>query len=190
MIPIAEAAVKTALLVVDIQNDYFPGGRMELRGATEAAASAATLIAHFRASGLPVAFIQHIARRPGATFFLPGTEGVAIHPSVAPLDSEPVIEKHYPNAFRDTRLLDHLRAASIDQVVIAGMMTHMCIDATTRAAFDYGFECLVPSDACATKDLTLGATTIPADAVHHAFLAALNGTYGRVLTAAEIVAAV
>ncbi|MHB9000211.1 MAG: isochorismatase family protein [Thermoanaerobaculia bacterium] len=82
-------------------------------------------MAHFRAGGLPVTFIQHIARRPGATFFLPGTEGVAIHPSVAPLDSEPVIEKHYPNAFRETRLLEDLRSASIEQVVIAGMMTHM-----------------------------------------------------------------
>jgi nicotinamidase-related amidase len=190
MIPIAEAAVKTALLVIDIQNDYFPGGRMELRGPTEAAERAAALIARFRAGGLPVTFIQHIARRPDATFFLPGTEGVAIHPSVAPLDSEPVIEKHYPNAFRETHLLEDLRSASIEQVVIAGMMTHMCIDATTRAAFDFGFECLIASDACATRDLTLGATTIPAAAVHHAFLAALNGTYGRVTTAAEVAAAV
>lgn len=182
--------MKTALLVVDIQNDYFPGGRMELRGANAAAGRAAFLIAHFRAAGLPVFFIQHVARRPGATFFLPGTEGVAVHPSVAPLDSEAVIEKHYPNAFRETRLLEQLQDASIEQVVIAGMMTHMCIDATTRAAFDFGFECLIPSDACATKDLTLDGKTVAADAVHHAFLAALNGTYGRVTTAAEIVAAV
>lgn len=163
---------------------------MELRGATEAAEHAAFLTAHFRAAGLPIFFIQHVARRPGATFFLPGTEGVEIHSSVTPRETEPVIEKHYPNAFRDTGLLEPLRAASIEQVVIAGMMTHMCIDATTRAAFDFGFECLIPSDASATKDLTLDGTTVPADAVHHAFLAALNGTYGRVMTADEIAATV
>lgn len=180
--------MKTALVVVDIQNDYFAGGRMELRGSAEAAARAASLIARFRGSSLPLFFIQHVARRPGATFFLPGTEGVAIHPSVAPLSAERVIEKHYPNSFRETSLLDELRAASIERVVIVGMMTHMCIDATTRAAFDFGFECLVAGDACATKDLTLAGRTISHDAVHTAFLAALDGTYGRVLSADEIAA--
>jgi nicotinamidase-related amidase len=130
-----------ALLIVDIQNDYFPGGKMELVGAKEAANEAARLLAAFRGRGAPVFHMRHVSTRPGATFFLPDTEGVKIHESVAPLASETVIVKHFPNSFRETRLLEALRAAKIERLAIAGMMTHMCIDATTRSAADLGFDC-------------------------------------------------
>lgn len=179
-----------ALLLVDIQNDYFPGGAMELVGSVEAGNQARQLLAAFRRKSLPVIHVQHIALHPGATFFLPNTGGVETHGCVSPERNEIVVQKHFPNSFRDTPLLERLREFKVAELVIAGMMTHMCIDATTRAAFDFGFECLIPSDACATKDLTLDGKSVPADAVHHAFLAALNGTYGRVTTAAEVVAAV
>lgn len=178
--------MNTALLVVDIQNDYFPGGRMELCGSIEAAERAASLIARFRERRLPVIFIQHVATKPTATFFLPGTDGVAIHTTVAPLAGERIIQKHFPNSFRQTALLDELRSRSIGHLVIVGMMTHMCIDATTRAACDFGLECTVAADACATRDLTLDGRVVAADQVHHAFLAALDGTYARVRKADEI----
>jgi len=176
-----------ALIIVDIQNDYFPGGKMELVGAREAAAEAARLLRAFRERGAPVFHIRHISTRPGATFFLPNTEGMKIHESVAPLASETVITKHFPNGFRETRLLDVLRAASIQRLAIAGMMTHMCIDATTRAAADLGFECELAQDACATRDLTFGGAKVAAKDVHTAFLASLNGTFAKVRPARDII---
>lgn len=172
--------MNTALLIIDIQNDYFPNGRMELEGSIEAALGAAKVISHFRESGLPVIFIQHVSHRSGATFFLPNTEGVEIHHSIKPRPDEAIFEKHYPNAFRDTRLLEHLRSMAVERLVICGMMTHMCVDATVRAAFDYGFDCIILSDACATRSLAYQDTTIPSAHVHGAFMAALGTVYASV----------
>ncbi len=170
----------TALLLVDIQNDYFPGGKMELEKSVEASEQARRLLEHFRQQRLPIIHIQHVAIRPGSTFFLPDTEGVKTHRNVQPLEGETVFQKHYPNSFRETPLLDHLRGEGIDRLVICGMMTHMCVDATTRAAFDFGFDCLIAGDACATRKLQFGGESIPAAHVHGSFLAALNGSYGEV----------
>jgi nicotinamidase-related amidase len=175
-----------ALLIIDIQNDYFPGGAMELVGSPAAAAQAGKLLQAFRQKARPVIHIQHISTRPGATFFLPNTPGVQIHESVAPKAGETVFQKNYPNAFRETPLLEHLRKNQIAQLVIAGMMTQMCIDTTTRAAADLGFQCLLAHDACATKSLSFGGATVPAESVQTAFLAALNGLFARVLSVKEI----
>lgn len=176
----------TALLIVDIQNDYFPGGKMELVGSPEAASEAARLLSAFRAAGAPIFHMQHVSLRPGATFSLPGTEGVKIHGSVTPVAGETVIEKHFPNGFRETPLLEKLRARGTQRLVIAGMMTHMCIDTTTRAAADLGFQCTLAHDACATRDLAFGGEKVPAKAVQAAYLAGLNGAFAKVLRAAEI----
>jgi nicotinamidase-related amidase len=178
--------VSTALLLVDIQNDYFPGGNMELENSDSASSNAQRLLACFREMRWPVVHIQHIAIRPGATFFLPDTRGADFHDRVRPLDSEIAFQKHYPNAFRETPLLRHLQAHAIQRLVIAGMMTHMCIDATTRAAYDYGFQCLVAHDACATRALRFADGVVPASAVHLAFLAALDGTFAQVLTTQDV----
>ena len=102
---------ESALLIIDIQNDYFPGGTMTLEGADAAGEKAATLLAAFRARKLPVFHMQHLSVRPGATFFVPGTAGVEIHPCVAPAANEKVIEKNYPNSFRETALETRLEAA-------------------------------------------------------------------------------
>jgi nicotinamidase-related amidase len=180
--------VKTALLIVDIQNDYFPGGKMELEGSVAASEKAKTLLNGFRAHKLPTIHIQHVSVQPGATFFLPDTPGVEIHENVAPLQLEIVFQKNFPNSFRQTPLFDHLKQNNIEQLVIAGMMTHMCIDATTRAAFDYGFRCRLAHDACATKALTFGGKLVPAEFVHHSFVSALHGIYANALTADELLA--
>ncbi|HEY6174932.1 MAG TPA: cysteine hydrolase family protein [Kofleriaceae bacterium] len=176
-----------ALLIIDIQNDYFLGGKMELEGSEPASLRAGELLAAFRKRRIPVIHVQHISLRPGATFFLPDTDGVKIHDNVAPADHETLIQKHFPNAFRDTTLHDHLRQTGIRELVIAGMMTHMCVDATTRAAADLGFTCSLAHDACATRALAFGGTKVPADHVHSSFLAALSGTYAAVKPAAELV---
>jgi nicotinamidase-related amidase len=175
-----------ALLLIDIQNDYFPGGAMELEGSTEAGDKAAALLRAFRNSGRPVIHVQHLSTRPGATFFLPDTEGAGIHPCVEPIDGEMVVRKHFPNAFRDTPLLDRLRDNGIPRLVIAGMMTHLCIDTTVRAAADLGFACLLAHDACATKALVFSGVTVPAGQVHAAFCAALAGSFATVRSVREI----
>ncbi len=176
----------SALLLIDIQNDYFPGGKMELEGSEAAARVAAELLRCFRERGLPVVHVQHLAIRPGATFFVPGTPGAEIHAAVQPLAGEPVIQKHFPNSFRETGLLACLQARAVDQLVVAGMMTHMCVDASVRAATDLGLACRVAQDACATRALEFGGRRVAAADVQAAFLAALNGSYGRVLSAAAI----
>lgn len=177
-----------ALLLIDIQNDYFPGGAMPLAGAEAAAAGAARLLAHHRQRGLPVIHVQHIATRPGATFFLPGTPGAGIHPSVAPAPGELLVRKHYPNSFRETGLLAHLRDAGITHLTMAGMMTHRCIDTTVRAATDLGFDCTLAGDACATRDLEFRGMMVPAAQVQAAFLAALDGVFARVFNTSELCA--
>jgi len=180
--------MKPALILIDIQNDYFPGGKMELEGSPEASLQAAKLLEAFRGKELPLVHIQHLSNRPGASFFLPDTEGALIHASVAPRAGETVIQKNFPNSFRGTKLLEHLRGLGADHLVIAGMMTHMCVDATTRAAFDLGFSCSLAHDACATRALAFGEQRVPAAQVHAAFLAALNGLYAKVQSAAAIAA--
>jgi len=175
-----------ALLLIDIQNDYFPGGAMELADGPIAGAKAGLLLRAFRQRALPVVHVQHISTRPGAAFFLPDTVGVKIHESAAPAAGEPVFQKHFPNSFRETPLLEHLRAHQIPQLVIAGMMTQMCIDTTVRAAADLGFRCMLAHDACAARALSFGGVAVSAENVHRAFMAALDGLFARVLSADEI----
>ena len=176
-----------ALLLIDIQNDYFPGGRYEVPGSTPAAEAAARLLAAFRLGRGPVVHVQHLALRPGSTFFLPDTPGAELHALVRPAPAEPVIVKHFPNAFRETTLLDTLRRLGATRLVLAGMMTHMCIDATARAAKDLGFECTVAADACAAPGQAFGGISVPPEHVHAAFLAALSGSYAEVVNTGDLV---
>lgn len=175
------------LILVDFQNDYFPGGSMELVNMVQAAANAQLLLNHFRRGKLPVIHIQHIAARPGATFFLPGTEGARIHSMLDPEEGELIIVKNFPNSFRNTRLMEILGEKKTDNLVICGAMSHMCIDATTRAAFDLAFNCTVAEDACATKDLMFKNRTVPASEVHASFMAALAVPYAKVVSTKELI---
>jgi len=176
----------TALVIIDIQHDYFPGGAMELEGADAAAAKAGQAVERFRKESLPVFHVRHLSIRPGATFFIPGTPGVEIHANVTPLPSETVVEKNFPNAFRGTALQNYLDKHKIKNLVVAGMMTHMCVDATVRHAADLGYKITLLGDACATREQKFGSESVPARQVHTAFLAALNGFYAKVITANEL----
>ena len=177
--------MKTGLLLVDIQNDYFPGGKMDLVGMNEAATKAKGLLAIFRKRQLPTYHIQHISLNKRATAFLPNTEGAEIHDSIKPLPTDIVIQKHFPNSFRETNLLENLRSSGVAELVICGAMSHMCIDATTRAAADYGFHCTVIHDACATRDLQFEDTLVPARQVHASFMSALGFAYAKVMSIQE-----
>ena len=172
--------MNTALVLIDIQMDYFPGGAMELSGSEAAAAKAGRVLEHFREKGWPVAHVQHVAARPGATFFIPDTPGVEFHRFVAPRDGEAVVRKSFPNSFRGTALQDVLDRLDVKRLVLAGMMTHMCLDATVRQAFDLGYECVVAADACATRDLEWGHVRVPAAHVQASFMAALGAVYARI----------
>jgi nicotinamidase-related amidase len=176
----------TALVIIDIQNDYFAGGAMQLEGAEAAAQNASRVLQTIRERGGQVIHVRHTSIRPGATFFLPGTKGAEIHPAVAPLGGEAVVEKNFPNAFRDTNLEKQLRGLGVRQLVVAGMMTHMCVDASVRHAVDLGFKVTLLGDACATRAQSFGGESVPARQVHTAFLAALNGFYAKVIDSHEL----
>lgn len=177
--------MKEALLLIDIQNDYFPGGEMELVGIEDAAEKTASLLNAFRSDGKPVFFIRHLSSKPGATFFIPGTKGADIHSSVYPLPEEPVIEKNFPNSFYRTELLSRLQEGGVTDLVICGAMSHMCVDTTVRAAKELGFTSTLIADACATRDLIFKKEQVPAQTVHAAFMAALDGMFANVMTAEE-----
>lgn len=175
-----------ALLLIDIQRDYFPGGAHPLVGSDDAADAAAAVLGQFRESGEPVLHVKHEWDAPDAAYLRPGTPGTEHDPRVAPAAREPVIVKEYPNAFRGTDLERELRGRGAESLVVAGMMTSMCVDATVRAAVDLGFEVTVVGDACAAPDLEYGGTNVSGDAVHAAFLASLSDGYAEVVQAAAL----
>jgi len=181
--------MRSGLILIDIQNDYFPGGYIELFGMDWATQNAQRLLNYFRENQLPIFYIQHfIKAEPVTNPFVQGTTGVEIHESVKPLKNELVIPKYYLNSFRETNLLHELKKAEVTELVICGAMTHMCIDSTTRAAADLGFKCVVIYDACATKDLVFRQHLVLAREVHCAVLSALEAAYAQVLSVDEFLA--
>ncbi len=176
---------RQALLCIDIQNDYFPGGTMELEGAEVAARKAGTLLDHSRDRDIPIIHIAHESTREGATFFLPGSDGQKIHPLVQPLANERVITKNFPNSFLRTSLLETLQQLKTDHLVICGMMTHMCVDATVRAAKDLGFAVTLIHDATATRNLSFSGRQVDASQVQTALLAALVSICDVILSTNE-----
>ena len=181
------ALADAALVLVDIQNDYFPGGAMELCGAVAAGGKAALVLERFRRAGAGIVHVRHESARPDATFFLPGTPGADIAACVAPRPGEAVVTKAFPNSFRDTALGAQLAARGAKRLVVCGMMTLMCVDATVRAAFDLGYAVTVAADACAARDLAFEGRTVAAADVQAAFLAALAAVYARVVPAEAVV---
>lgn len=177
---------KRALLVVDVQNDYFPGGKWTLSGMDAASDNVARLVAAAREAGDPVIHVQHVSVRPGAPFFVPGSEGVEIHKKVAPKPGEAVIVKNQINSFRDTNLKTVLDGHGVKDLIVCGAMSHMCIDAATRAAADFGYTVTVVHDACATRDLDFNGVTVAARDVHAAFMAALAFAYAKVVSTEDV----
>lgn len=175
----------TALIIIDIQNDYFPGGKMELDKATDAAQKAFDILTHFREKSLPVFHIQHESISEGSSFFLPGTAGQKINEKVEPVENETIIVKNFPNGFIQTNLLEILKTHKIEKLVITGMMTFMCVDATTRAAKDLGFHCTLIHDATAARALEFNGKNVTADQVKTSFLSALSMICDRVISSED-----
>lgn len=179
-----EPLAESAIVLVDCQREYVDGAVL-VPGMKAALDEARQLLERARREGAP---IIHIAHRgpPGASFFDPDGPYCAIVPEVAPADGEPVVNKGTPNAFAGTDLASRLKVVERKQIVFAGFMTHNCISATVRGAFDHGYACAVVAAAAATRDLPDGlGGVISADIVHRA---ALAGLADRVATVVETAA--
>ncbi|WP_394148440.1 isochorismatase family protein [Shewanella atlantica] len=149
-----EQQKRTALILVDLQNDYFPGGRFELENPVASTQKAKDILTHFRAKQLPVIHIQHIFESENAPFFAPDTSGIEIASSVAPLKGEPVIVKHHIDSFIDTALEQTLVELGIEKLVIVGAMAQACVQTICRSATNKGYLCEVISDAIAAPKLS------------------------------------
>lgn len=176
---------RRALIIVDLQNDYFPEGKLPLRNILPAANNAARLLAGARAAGEFIVHIRHEFEAADAPFFVAGSEGARIATVVQDRAPEPVLVKHRPNSFLGTGLNELLASHDASEVIIAGAMVHMCIDATARAAADLGYRVVVIQDAVATRDLVFGGIEVPAAHVEAAFLAALGSSYATIRSTDE-----
>jgi nicotinamidase-related amidase len=163
--------IKTALLIVDIQNFYFPGDGPGLVNAEQASLAAKEILQVFRDKKQLVVHVRHKS-----------SKGFEIHKNVEPISNEKIITKEEVNSFQGTDLLEYLRSNNINRLVIIGMQTQMCLEAAVRAAYDYGFECVVVQDACATRDLKFGGKVVKAEDVQTSTLATISdGGYGKVI---------
>lgn len=140
---------KTAYLVIDIQNDYFPGGNYALQGSNDASENAAKILKYYRENKYPVIHIQHIATHTGATFFLPNTNGSEIHDNVKPLKAEKLFVKHDINSFSNTGLQEYLKKNEIKDLIIVGMQSNVCVQTASLHAKSNNYNVIVINDALA-----------------------------------------
>jgi nicotinamidase-related amidase len=170
-------SLKTALLIVDIQNFYFPGDdKPGLVNAEGASLKAKELLQIFRDKNQLVVHVRHKSNNRGE-----------IHKNVEPVSNEKIITKEEVNCFLKTDLLVYLRSNNINRLIIIGMQTQMCLEAAVRAGHDFGFECIVVQDACATRDVKFGEKTVKADEVQTCILATItDGGYGKVVDLDEV----
>ncbi len=170
---------ESALIIVDAQNTY-RSGVMQLTDIEPALEQCARLLARARALNIPVVHIQHDAG-PGTPYDVNAEIG-AIIDSLAPAAGEAVVLKNYPNSFVNTDLDARLKAASIKNLVVAGFMTHMCINSTARGAFNLGYGVTVPAAATATRPLPApDGSVVSAESLQAAALAALGDLFAVVV---------
>ena len=159
-----------ALLLIDIQNIYFTPGPLLLHKPKEAAKKAARVLERFREEKKPVVHVQH-----NFEVFS------GINNLVKPTESEKIIHKDYPSSFLGTDLREYLQELGITKLVVAGMMSHMCVDTTVRVCQDYGYEVTVIEDACTTMTLKYDKRKIDAETVHAVYMASLADGFAKVM---------
>jgi nicotinamidase-related amidase len=168
----------SALVMIDLQQTYREGV-MRLEGVESAIREAADLLRRAREAGIPILHVRHDAG-PGSPYDVTAPIG-QISPEVAPQGDEPVITKAYPSSFVGTDLQARLEKAGVKDVVLAGFMTHMCINSTARSAFNLGFRPTVVAAATATRDLPApDGSVVPAAQLQAASLAALGDLFAVV----------
>ncbi|MFZ2973458.1 MAG: cysteine hydrolase family protein [Ferribacterium limneticum] len=180
-------AAKTVVVFIDYQNEY-RSGPLALPDEPAASNAARKLRAWADQAGIAVIHVLH--RAPAtAPIFAPDSEGAAPIAGLAPGEGEVVIHKHLPSAFTGTGLLDELQTRGVETLIIAGYMTHNCVDSTARDAFHRGYRVGVVADASTTRDLPgPDGQTIPAATVHAAVLAGLGDRIGEIVDVATLAA--
>lgn len=183
--PTALDPAKTALLVIDFQNEYF-NGKMPIPDGERALVNAKRLIDSADAQGMKVYHVQHITPA-GSPVFAEDSETSQIHPDIQPASHHAVLRKSSVSVFPTTDLDRQLKEAAIDALIITGLMTHACVTGAARDAVPLGYNVIVADDASATRDLDMSSgRTVPHDVLHHAALAAIDDTFGDILTTEEI----
>jgi nicotinamidase-related amidase len=183
------AATKSALVVIDAQQEYFaPIGKVVLPDGPAAVKQVARALAWARTGGTPVVHIVHESRRPNPATFAPGSPSLEIHPDARPAGSEPVMTKHLPGSFTGTDLERWLRERGVERLIVSGFMTQMCVDTTARQAAHLGFAVSVLADATAAMPVkALDGATIPADQVHRTHLGSLSGFLAQIVRVDDLV---
>lgn len=174
---------KTALILIDIQNDYFTPGKLPIPDGERVVDKAVQLRDWAAAAGIAVVHIRQVNANPASPMFAAGDSGSAIHPRLSPREGETVICKTLPSSFDKTELHGFLQARGVRTLVLAGLMTHMCVETTARAALPLGYGVVVASDACASRDLPAydGGGVVPHSEVHRNALTALADRFADVM---------
>jgi nicotinamidase-related amidase len=168
----------STLIMIDCQNTYTQGV-MELDGVAAALDEAAKLLERARAAGIPIIHIQHDSGE-GSPYDVRAEIGQIVA-RVAPRGDETVIVKAFPNSFVQTELDDRLKAASAQNLVLAGFMTHMCVNSTARGAFNLGYAPTVVAGATATRALPGPTGVVSSEALQAASLAAIADLFAIVV---------
>lgn len=177
---------KSALLVIDLQNEYLPTGKLPLVNIKQTAANAVNVIAKARQEGTQVIHVQHIGKAE-SPIFQPSSNGIEFQDIVKPQANETVVIKNQINAFLNTNLKEILDSNEVTELVVIGAMSHICIDAAVRAASDFGYKVKVIHDACATLDLEFSGVKIPAAHVHTTIMAAFEFAYAQVISTEDYI---
>ncbi|TCB53389.1 cysteine hydrolase family protein [Acinetobacter terrestris] len=177
---------KSALLVIDLQNEYLPTGKLPLVNIEQAAANAVKVIAKARQQGTQVIHVQHIANAE-SPIFEPSSNGIEFQDIVKPHADETVVIKNHINAFLNTNLKEILDTHEVTELVVMGAMSHMCVDAAVRAASDFGYKVKVIHDACATLDQEFNGVTVPAAHVHATIMAAFEFAYAQIISTEDYI---
>ena len=184
-------ARKTALLVIDFQNEYFAGGRMPIPDGAAALAQTQRLRAFADAKGMRVIHVRHVLPS-AAPLFAEGGKTVGFHADMQPKAGELVVSKDQVSVFTGhsrAPLDEALKAAGITTLIVAGLQTHACVAGAARDAAPLGYAVIVASDASATRDLDLpDGSRVRHDALHAAALAGVEDTFGQVLRTDQILA--
>ncbi|MDH4249205.1 MAG: cysteine hydrolase [Deltaproteobacteria bacterium] len=172
-----------ALIVIDVQNEYFPGGAWALPDAPRTLPNILRLIEQSRERGEAVVFIRHVTPET-APVFARGSKGSELHQALSVRPEDPVLEKAHPSSFQGTGLLDWLKARDIKELDICGYMTQMCCDTTTREAYARGYTVRLFSDATCAKDQEYNGEIIPHSVVYKTHLATLS-RFAKVIPTAK-----
>lgn len=173
--------MKRALLVIDVQNEYFTG-QLPVTYPSGSLDNITKAIKAAHANNIPVIVIQHTAPQEDSKTFKKGTEEWKLHPRMAGERYDHLIEKNLPGSFTGTDLEAWLRERDIETLVIAGYMTQMCCDTTARQAFHLGFSVEFLSDATGTLQISNYAGTIRAEELHRAILVTQAMKFSKVLS--------